>query len=60
MDGALQVVARDVKVQVTFNPAAATSYRLIGYERRALTRDELNSQSKRGGELAPASASRAV
>jgi Ca-activated chloride channel family protein len=49
--GALVVVARDVKVQVKFNPAAADSYRLIGYERRALTKDELNSQSKRGGEL---------
>ncbi|HWE04078.1 MAG TPA: VWA domain-containing protein [Tepidisphaeraceae bacterium] len=51
MNGALVVVARDVKVQVTFNPAAAEAYRLIGYERRAMSREELTSQSKRGGEL---------
>jgi Ca-activated chloride channel family protein len=51
MNGALVVVARDVKVQMTFNPAAAEAYRLIGYERRSLTREELTSQSKRGGEL---------
>lgn len=51
VNGALVAVARDVKVQITFNPATASSYRLIGYERRVLAKDEINSESTRGGEL---------
>jgi len=50
-NGALVSMARDVKVQIKFNPATARSYRLIGYERRALSKEELSSQSKHGGEL---------
>lgn len=49
--GSLVPMARDLKVEVAFNPAMAESYRLIGYERRALSRDELKSQSRSGGEL---------
>ncbi|HET6249541.1 MAG TPA: von Willebrand factor type A domain-containing protein [Tepidisphaeraceae bacterium] len=51
INGALVTVARDVKVQVTFNPASANSYRLLGYERRALSKDQLSSQSQPGGEM---------
>ena len=51
VNGALIAAARDVKVQVAFNPSAAQSYRLIGYERRALSREQIQSQSKPGGEL---------
>ncbi len=56
IDGSLVAVASDVKVQVTFNPSWADSYRLIGYERRVMSREDLGSQSTRGGELARARA----
>jgi Ca-activated chloride channel family protein len=49
--GALVAEARDVKVQITFNRAAAREYRLIGYERRILPKDKITSESTRGGEL---------
>jgi Ca-activated chloride channel family protein len=39
----LQTIAKDVKIQVEFNPAKVTSYRLIGYETRALNREDFNS-----------------
>src|SRR6202008_4355312 len=36
VNGTLYMVAKDVKIQVEFNPAVVSSYRLIGYENRAL------------------------
>jgi Ca-activated chloride channel homolog len=51
VNGALVSVARNVKVQITFNPATASDYRLIGYERRVLRKDEIKSESTQGGEL---------
>ena len=40
-------IAKDVKIQVEFNPAAVAEYRLIGYETRALRREDFNND-KRG------------
>ena len=44
-------VAKDVKIQVEFNPAAVKAYRLIGYENRALAKEDFNDDSKDAGEL---------
>jgi Ca-activated chloride channel family protein len=51
MAGTLHVVAKDVKLQVEFNPAAVKSYRLIGYENRVLAAEDFNDYSKDAGEL---------
>ena len=51
VNGSLVSIARDVKVQVSFNAASAGSYRLIGYERRLLSADDVHSRSRIGGEL---------
>ncbi|WP_246147921.1 vWA domain-containing protein [Nonomuraea turkmeniaca] len=45
--------ARDAKAQVVFNPSVVASYRLIGYENRALTTEEFRDDSKDGGEIGP-------
>jgi Ca-activated chloride channel family protein len=47
----LVTVARDVKVQVEFNPARVASYRLIGYENRLLRREDFNHESFDAGEI---------
>ncbi|MGH2830708.1 MAG: vWA domain-containing protein, partial [Actinomycetota bacterium] len=47
----LQTIARDVKVQVEFNPAAVAEYRLIGYENRALKREDFNNDAIDAGEI---------
>ena len=44
-------VAKDVKVQVTFNPALVEEYRLIGYENRALTTNDFTDDKKDAGEI---------
>jgi Ca-activated chloride channel family protein len=44
-------VAKDVKVQVEFNPSAVKAYRLIGYENRALAKEDFNDDTKDAGEL---------
>jgi Ca-activated chloride channel family protein len=49
--GTLFAIAKDVKLQVEFNPAAVSSYRLIGYENRALTAEDFNDDRKDAGEL---------
>jgi Ca-activated chloride channel family protein len=49
--GSLQVVAREVKIQVDFNPAVVRSYRLIGYENRAVPDERFRDDSYDGGEL---------
>ena len=43
LTGALFPIANDVKIQVEFNPAAIAEYRLIGYETRALAREDFNN-----------------
>jgi len=49
--GALQVVARDVKVQVEFNSSAVSSYRLLGYENRAVPDQKFRDNREDGGEV---------
>ena len=40
MSGTLVTIAKDVKVQVEFNPVRVASYRLIGYENRMLKKED--------------------
>ncbi|HTB79885.1 MAG TPA: von Willebrand factor type A domain-containing protein [Opitutaceae bacterium] len=49
--GTLVTVARDVKVQVEFNPAQASAYRLIGYEDRALKKEGFNNDAVTAGDM---------
>jgi Ca-activated chloride channel homolog len=51
MGGTLFTLARDVKIQVEFNPARVRSYRLIGYENRLLRDEDFNADSVDAGEL---------
>jgi Ca-activated chloride channel family protein len=51
MGGTLFTIAKDVKVQVEFNPARVRSYRLIGYENRALAAEDFNDDRRDAGEL---------
>ncbi len=51
LSGALYPLADDVKVQVEFNPARITEYRLIGYETRALAREDFNNDKVDAGEI---------
>jgi Ca-activated chloride channel homolog len=47
----LVTVAKDVKIQVEFNPAAVNAYRLIGYENRLLQSEDFNDDRKDAGEI---------
>ena len=49
--GTLVTVAKDVKLQVEFNPATVAGYRLIGYENRALAHQDFNDDKKDAGEI---------
>jgi len=49
--GALITIAKDVKIQVEFNPARVGHYRLIGYENRALAARDFNDDRKDAGEI---------
>jgi Ca-activated chloride channel family protein len=51
MRATLFTIAKDVKIQVEFNPAQVKAYRLIGYENRALKNEEFNDDKKDAGEL---------
>ena len=51
MGGTLVTIAKDVKIQVEFNPALVSSYRLIGYENRLLADEDFNDDTKDAGEL---------
>jgi Ca-activated chloride channel family protein len=51
LTGALFPIANDVKIQVEFNPATIAEYRLIGYETRALAREDFNNDAVDAGEL---------
>jgi Ca-activated chloride channel family protein len=44
-------IANDVKIQVEFNPAAVTEYRLIGYETRMLNREDFNNDKVDAGDI---------
>ncbi|MEI8383118.1 MAG: von Willebrand factor type A domain-containing protein [Planctomycetota bacterium] len=49
--GTLYTVAKDVKIQVEFNPLTVGAYRLIGYENRALAARDFNDDTKDAGEI---------
>ncbi len=51
LTGALFPIANDVKIQVEFNPAAVAEYRLIGYETRALKREDFNNDRVDAGDI---------
>ncbi|MBI2215477.1 MAG: VWA domain-containing protein [Acidobacteria bacterium] len=51
MGGTLVTVAKDVKLQVEFNPAHVAAYRLIGYENRMLAAEDFNDDKKDAGEI---------
>ena len=47
----LLTIARDVKIQVEFNPAQVSEYRLIGYENRALKREDFSNDAVDAGDI---------
>jgi len=47
----LQVIAKDVKVQLEFNPKAVFKYRLVGYENRLLDKKDFKDDTKDAGEI---------
>ena len=49
--GTLFTIAKDVKIQVEFNPAKVAGYRLIGYENRLLANKDFNDDKKDAGEI---------
>jgi Ca-activated chloride channel family protein len=49
--GTLFTIAKDVKLQIEFNPAKVQAYRLIGYENRRLKDEDFNDDKKDAGEL---------
>ena len=54
MDGTLVTVAKDVKIQVEFNPRHVAAYRLIGYENRRLTTRTSTTTPRTPARWAPA------
>ncbi|MBI5215936.1 MAG: von Willebrand factor type A domain-containing protein [Ignavibacteriae bacterium] len=51
LTGTLYTIAKDVKIQIEFNPAKVKSYRLIGYENRLLRKEDFHDDTKDAGEL---------
>jgi Ca-activated chloride channel family protein len=51
MGGTLVTIAKDVKIQVEFNPKEVAVYRLIGYENRVLAAEDFNDDTKDAGEI---------
>ena len=51
LGGTLTTVAKDVKLQVEFNPARVAAYRLIGYENRLLRKEDFEDDTKDAGEM---------
>ncbi len=51
MGGTLVTIAKDVKIQVDFNPAKVGAYRLIGYENRMLRAEDFHDDTKDAGEI---------
>ncbi len=49
--GTLVTIAKDVKLQIEFNPTHVSSYRLIGYENRVLAKEDFNDDQKDAGEI---------
>jgi Ca-activated chloride channel family protein len=51
LSGTLITIAKDVKIQVDFNPATVGAYRLIGYENRVMRDDEFNDDKADAGDI---------
>jgi Ca-activated chloride channel family protein len=51
MNSTLVTIAKDVKIQVEFNPTQVSAYRLIGYENRLLASEDFNDDQKDAGEI---------
>ncbi|MCP5049215.1 MAG: DUF3520 domain-containing protein [bacterium] len=51
LGGTLFTIAKDVKIQVEFNPAKVKAYKLVGYENRLLANEDFNDDTKDAGEL---------
>jgi len=51
LSSTLFTIAKDVKIQVEFNPATVKEYRLIGYENRVLSREDFNNDKVDAGEI---------
>ncbi|MDQ7984767.1 von Willebrand factor type A domain-containing protein [Pseudomonas sp. G34] len=51
LSSTLATVARDVKIQVEFNPAKVSEYRLLGYENRALQREDFSNDKVDAGDI---------
>jgi len=49
--GTLFTIAKDVKLQVEFNPAKVQAYRLVGYENRVLAKEDFNDDKKDAGDM---------
>ncbi|MCC2656211.1 MAG: hypothetical protein K0Q76_1319 [Panacagrimonas sp.] len=50
-EATLTTIARDVKIQIEFNPAQVAEYRLIGYENRMLAREDFNNDAVDAGDI---------
>jgi Ca-activated chloride channel family protein len=51
LQGTLMTIAKDVKLQIEFNPALVSAYRLIGYENRILRAEDFNNDAKDAGDI---------
>ena len=51
MSSTLQIIAKDVKIQIEFNPTIVAEYRLIGYENRLLRREDFSNDKVDAGEI---------
>ncbi len=51
MTGTMFAIAKDVKIQVEFNPAQVAAYRLVGYENRIMADEDFNNDQKDAGEI---------
>jgi Ca-activated chloride channel homolog len=51
MSSTLLTIAKDVKIQIEFNPAQVAEYRLIGYDNRQLQREDFNNDKIDAGEI---------
>ncbi|MCE9556486.1 MAG: von Willebrand factor type A domain-containing protein [Planctomycetes bacterium] len=51
LSGTLMTIAKDVKIQIEFNPSKVAGYRLLGYEDRILAAEDFNNDKKDAGEI---------